>query len=69
MSPQEPAVVVESVPSVIPSAMDISADRTDAYTNGLSHVEDIDANDHDNPQLVSEYVNDIYEYMRQLEVS
>lgn len=30
-------------------------------------VNDIDKDDHDNPQLVSEYVNDIYAYLRQLE--
>ena len=31
------------------------------------NVNDIDKDDHDNPQLVSEYVNDIYAYLRQLE--
>lgn len=30
-------------------------------------VEDIDQNDHDNPQLCSVYVNDIYKYLRHLE--
>lgn len=30
-------------------------------------VEDIDTNDHDNPQLCSVYVNDIYKYLRHLE--
>lgn len=62
-------MIVEPVPSAMPSsAMDISVDRTDAFTHGLCGVIDIDAKDHDNPQLVSEYVNDIYEYMRVLEV-
>jgi cyclin B len=32
-------------------------------------VQDIDADDGDNPQLVSEYVNDIYAYMRELELA
>ena len=32
------------------------------------NVVDIDAGDHDNPQLCSEYVNEIYRYMRELEV-
>ena len=32
-----------------------------------SNVEDIDVNDHDNPQLVSCYINKIYEYLRHLE--
>lgn len=49
--------------------MDISEDKADAFSGGLMSVEDIDANDFDNPQLVSEYVNDIYDYMRSLEVS
>jgi len=31
------------------------------------NVNDIDKDDQDNPQLVSEYVNDIYAYLRQLE--
>ncbi|XP_033121875.1 G2/mitotic-specific cyclin-B-like [Anneissia japonica] len=31
------------------------------------NIEDIDKNDTDNPQLCCEYVNDIYDYMRQLE--
>ncbi|KAK7070403.1 G2/mitotic-specific cyclin-B2, partial [Halocaridina rubra] len=31
------------------------------------NVENIDAQDKDNPQLVSEYVNDIFKYMRALE--
>lgn len=68
---KEPAVIVEPVPSgaTLPSApMDISDDRADAFSRAMVPVEDIDANDHENPQLVSEYVNDIYEYMRQMEV-
>lgn len=32
-----------------------------------ANVPDIDEHDHDNPQLVAEYVNDIYAYMRELE--
>lgn len=50
-----------------PAPMDISA-REDAFSKAMLKFEDIDKNDHENPQLVSEYVNDIYEYMRQLEV-
>ena len=51
-----------------PAPMDIS-DAGEAFSKALLNVQDIDANDKDNPQLVSEYVNDIYEYMRSLEVS
>ncbi|KAK3602761.1 hypothetical protein CHS0354_027757 [Potamilus streckersoni] len=47
--------------------MDIGEDKPEAFSKALLKVEDIDANDKDNPQLVSEYVNDIYEYMRLLE--
>ncbi|XP_034106716.1 G2/mitotic-specific cyclin-B [Drosophila albomicans] len=36
-------------------------------TKRLAEVEDIDADDHDNLILVSEYVNDIYDYLYQLE--
>lgn len=65
---------MEPVPSVMslgvhPGApMDISEDRADAFSHAMMPVEDIDANDCDNPQLVSEYVIDIYDYMRSLEV-
>jgi len=34
----------------------------------LGNVEDIDAEDWENPQLCSDYVKDIYEYLRELEV-
>ena len=40
-------------------------------TSALSEqlvIEDIDENDKENPQLCSEYVKEIYEYMRELEV-
>lgn len=36
-------------------------------TEQLLDIEDIDKNDHDNPQLCSIYVNDIYKYLRHLE--
>lgn len=39
-----------------------------AYSVGnLENVDNIDKDDVENPQLVVEYVNDIYEYLRQLE--
>ena len=34
----------------------------------LCKIEDIDTEDWDNPQLCSDYVKDIYQYLRQLEV-
>ena len=49
--------------------MDIS-DEGDAFSKAMlaEGVEDVDAEDIDNPQLVSLYVNPIYSYMRKLEV-
>nr|ACT37345.1 cyclin B [Tachypleus tridentatus] len=50
--------------------MDISTSDDDAFSSRLlpDNVKNIDAEDIDNPQLVSEYVNDIYKYLRDLEV-
>ena len=38
----------------------------EAFTEQMS-IEDIDQDDHDNPQLCHEYVKDIYKYLRRLE--
>lgn len=48
--------------------MDTSEAEAEAFSKALFNVQDIDVNDKDNPQLVSEYVNDIYNYMRVLEI-
>ena len=42
----------------------------DALTSKLNNisVEDIDAEDRDNPLLCSEYINDIYAYMKVMEI-
>lgn len=50
-----------------PSPMDLSAQGDQAFSKQLLKVNDIDKDDKENPQLVSEYVNDIYHYMRELE--
>jgi len=54
------------------AVMDLSTNSQgeEAFSKQLlkENVNDIDKDDHDNPQLVSEYVNDIYAYLRQLEV-
>ncbi|XP_048736661.1 G2/mitotic-specific cyclin-B-like [Ostrea edulis] len=69
----EPSVeAVKNVPKTEillgpPESMDISEDKPEAFSKALLKVEDIDENDKDNPQLVSEYVNDIYLYMKELE--
>lgn len=66
--PAVPTAAVQPLPSV-PAPMDVSDAGHEAFSKALLNVQDIDANDKENPQLVSEYVNDIYEYMRKLEVS
>lgn len=50
--------------------MDISVNsQSDAFSaRTFINVPDIDSEDGANPQLVSIYVNDIYDYMRSLEV-
>jgi len=47
--------------------MNISGEAEGAFSRTLGQVEDIDAEDVVNPQLVSLYVNNIYSYMWQLE--
>ena len=44
--------------------MDISAQAMEVVEMADDSVEDIDAEDAGNPQLVVEYVNDIYSYLR-----
>lgn len=52
--------------------MDVSMQEKDlcqAFSDVLlNNVEDIDAEDWGNPQLCSDYVKDIYLYLRELEV-
>lgn len=59
----------KSAPS--PSPMDTSTNSQgeQAFSNQLLTDHNIDKDDHSNPQLVSEYVNEIYEYLRELERS
>ncbi|XP_005998782.1 G2/mitotic-specific cyclin-B2 isoform X2 [Latimeria chalumnae] len=54
-----------------PTPMEVSMKEEElclAFSGALLNVEDIDAGDDDNPQLCSEYVKEIYQYLRQLEV-
>ncbi|KAM3924446.1 G2/mitotic-specific cyclin-B2-like [Leptodactylus fuscus] len=57
-------------PSPVP--MDVSIQEEEelcqAFSDALNNVEDIDAEDGGNPQLCSEYVMDIYNYLKQLEL-
>ncbi|XP_043641969.1 G2/mitotic-specific cyclin-B isoform X2 [Drosophila teissieri] len=51
---------VTTITSTMPTTMSLSSKR-------LAGIEDIDANDKENLVLVSEYVNDIYDYLYQVE--
>lgn len=46
------------------------ADLCQAFSDVIlgTAIRDVDADDYDNPMLCSEYVKDIYKYLRQLEV-
>lgn len=75
IEPAAPALPKSTVPTatvhpqqLAPAPMDVSESGPESFSKALLNVQDIDANDKENPQLVSEYVNDIYEYMRGLEV-
>merc|ERR1719412_2829958 len=48
-------------------SMDISNNEMDIPMEADPEIEDIDAEDAGNPQLVVEYVNDIYNYLRHVE--
>ncbi|NXO76793.1 CCNB2 protein, partial [Sitta europaea] len=76
--PKAPAPVNQAkketdVPKVLsPVPMDVSMQEEDlcqAFSDVLlNNVEDIDAEDWENPQLCSDYVKDIYLYLRDLEL-
>ncbi|KAF3702295.1 G2/mitotic-specific cyclin-B1 [Channa argus] len=68
----EPEVQVQPEPAS-PTPMETSgcepADLCQAFSDVMLHtaVRDVDADDYENPMLCSEYVKDIYKYLRQLE--
>ncbi|NWS07544.1 CCNB2 protein, partial [Motacilla alba] len=76
--PKAPAAVNQAnketdVPKVLsPVPMDVSMQEEDlcqAFSDVLlNNIEDIDAEDWENPQLCSDYVKDIYLYLRELEL-
>lgn len=69
----EPEVQAPPEPAS-PTPMETSgcepADLCQAFSDVILHtaIRDVDADDYDNPMLCSEYVKDIYKYLRQLEV-
>lgn len=56
----EPKLEKENVPSAEPEV-------DEAHEAFLANVKDLDAEDIDDPLMVAEYANDIFEYMRELE--
>uniref|UniRef100_A0A8C9V400 Cyclin B2 n=1 Tax=Scleropages formosus TaxID=113540 RepID=A0A8C9V400_SCLFO len=69
---QEPQKVVqqeERIPSYADPSMKEKEEKVcNAFSDVLLPVQDVDEGDADVPQLCSEYVKDIYMYLRQLEV-
>uniref|UniRef100_A0A2I3HJW0 Cyclin N-terminal domain-containing protein n=1 Tax=Nomascus leucogenys TaxID=61853 RepID=A0A2I3HJW0_NOMLE len=57
-------------PSAIPEDASMKEENTcQAFSDALLYkIEDIDNEDWNNPQLCSDYVKDIYQYLRQLEI-
>ena len=53
---------------VPPKAEEMEIAQVTQQLSEQLYIEDIDSGDADNPQLCSEYVKDIYIYMRELEV-
>lgn len=58
---------------VCPEPMETDSDAPQelcqAFSDALiEDIKDVDAADHDNPMLCSEYVKEIYKYLQQLEV-
>ncbi|XP_047426711.1 G2/mitotic-specific cyclin-B1 [Mugil cephalus] len=73
--PVKPEVVPVIPPEpASPTPMETSGcepvDLCQAFSDVILHnaIRDVDADDYDNPMLCSEYVKDIYKYLRQLEV-
>ncbi|TWW66760.1 G2/mitotic-specific cyclin-B1 [Takifugu flavidus] len=71
----EPVPQVQVLPEpASPTPMETSgcepADLCQAFSDVIlgTAIRDVDADDYDNPMLCSEYVKDIYKYLRQLEV-
>lgn len=72
VAPRKQPAAVERVVPVSPPPMDVSMKEEEelcqAFSDAMLDVDDIDADDAENPQLCSAYVKDIYQYLRQIEV-
>merc|ERR1712241_1504706 len=51
-----------------PETQDVEMDEVENLIKNRELIDDIDKDDMENPQLVVEYVNEIYAYLRQLEI-
>ncbi|XP_073695492.1 G2/mitotic-specific cyclin-B1 [Garra rufa] len=66
---QHDVQILSEPPSPVPMETSgcASDDLCQAFSDVLLNIKDVDADDYDNPMLCSEYVKDIYLYLRQLE--
>ena len=67
-----PLVTTQPAPSVARKSVEHEDMEVGHITEAISehlHIEDIDADDSENPQLCAAYVKEIYQYMTDLEVS
>uniref|UniRef100_A0A8C5LX98 G2/mitotic-specific cyclin-B1 n=1 Tax=Leptobrachium leishanense TaxID=445787 RepID=A0A8C5LX98_9ANUR len=64
---QENVVMVSDSPSPMETSVSSAEDACQAFSSALMLVQDVDEEDADNPLLCSDYVKDIYSYLRQLE--
>lgn len=68
--PEAPALPEPASPTPMETSGCAPADLCQAFSDVTLHtaIRDVDADDYDNPMLCSEFVKDIYKYLRQLEV-
>ncbi|XP_038670766.1 G2/mitotic-specific cyclin-B2-like isoform X1 [Scyliorhinus canicula] len=77
--PETKPVIQQPIPQapLSPTPMDVSMtedvsmkeeDLCSAFSGALLEVEDLDVQDAGNPQMCSQYIKDIYKYLRQLEM-
>uniref|UniRef100_A0A4W3KFR7 Cyclin B1 n=1 Tax=Callorhinchus milii TaxID=7868 RepID=A0A4W3KFR7_CALMI len=59
--------VQQMLPSQMETSVDVSEVLCQAFSDAMLPIEDVDINDGNNPFLCSEYIKDIYSYLRQLE--
>ncbi|XP_061118741.1 G2/mitotic-specific cyclin-B1 [Conger conger] len=63
-----PAIPEPASPTPMETSGCAPEDLCQAFSDVLLNIKDVDADDYDNPMLCSEYIKDIYKYLRQLEV-